>query len=171
MGTDPGLAKELSLQVREEFVDPGQWRAYDDVFPALDGLSALGWTHLVLSNHVPGLPEIVGGLGLDGRISHIFNSAETGHEKPHPEAYRNVLRTLKSPGAMWMIGDNMGADVTGAEATGIPAVLVRRPHPGAAPVTARTLPVYRRSSRAEPSDVRSRGDPPRPRRHALALAS
>ncbi len=131
-GVDPGLARRLSVQVREDFTDPRQWRVYDDVFPTLDGLFARGWTHLVLSNHVPELPGIVGGLGLDGRISRVFNSAATGHEKPHPEAYRTVLQTLEEAEAVWMVGDSVRADVIGAEAAGIPAVLVRRPHLGAA---------------------------------------
>jgi hypothetical protein len=34
------------------------------------------------------------GLGLGERVLRVFNSAETGYEKPHPEAYRRVLRTL-----------------------------------------------------------------------------
>ena len=31
---------------------------------------------------------------LGERVLRVFNSAETGYEKPHPEAYRRVLRTL-----------------------------------------------------------------------------
>ena len=132
VGVGPELARELSLRVRENFVDPGQWRVYGDVLPTLDVLSGHGWTHLVLSNHVPELSEIIGGLGLSRRISRVFNSAETGHEKPHPGAYRAVLETLEAHRDVWMVGDSVRADVIGAEAAGIPAVLVRRPHPDAA---------------------------------------
>ena len=35
-----------------------------------------------------------GGLRLGERVLRVFNSAETGYEKPHLEAYRWVLRTL-----------------------------------------------------------------------------
>ena len=31
---------------------------------------------------------------LGERVLRVFSSAETGYEKPHPEAYRRVLRTL-----------------------------------------------------------------------------
>ena len=86
----------------------------------------------MLSNHVPELSGLVRGLGLDGRIFRIFNSAETGHEKPHPEAYRTVLGSLVDPESVWMVGDSVRADVLGAERAGIPAVLVRRFHPDAA---------------------------------------
>ena len=33
---------ELPARVREDFVDPAQWRVFPDVFPALDGLSSRG---------------------------------------------------------------------------------------------------------------------------------
>jgi hypothetical protein len=40
------------------------------------------------------LAPAAGGLRLGERDLRVFNSAETGYEKPHPEAYRRVLRTL-----------------------------------------------------------------------------
>jgi FMN phosphatase YigB (HAD superfamily) len=80
--------------LRQDFVDPVQWRVFPDVFPALDGLSSKGWTHIVLSNHVPEISSIAAGLGLGKRVLRVFNSAETGYAKPHPEAYRRALRTL-----------------------------------------------------------------------------
>ena len=52
-------------------------------------------------------------------------SAVTGYEKPHPEAFRLVLRRFGEPRERWMVGDNPHADVAGAQALGIPAVLVR----------------------------------------------
>jgi putative hydrolase of the HAD superfamily len=64
-------------------------------------------------------------------VALISCSAETGFEKPHPQAFASVLDRLE-PAEAWMIGDNVVADVLGAEALGIPAVLVRRPDPRAA---------------------------------------
>jgi putative hydrolase of the HAD superfamily len=80
---------------------------------------------------VPELRQIVAGLGLDEVVALISCSAETGYEKPHPQAYASVLEPL-GPSEVWMVGDNVVADVLGAEALGIPAVLVRRPDPRAA---------------------------------------
>lgn len=131
VGVDRDLARELTIRVREDFVDPAQWRVFPDVFPALDELSSRGWTHLVLSNHVPELSCITEDLGFEGRIRRVFNSAETGYEKPHPEAYRQVMRIMGDAEMAWMIGDSMRADVAGAEAAGMPAILVRRHHPDA----------------------------------------
>jgi len=64
-------------------------------------------------------------------VAALFNSAQTGYEKPHPQAFRNVLEWAVEPEAVWMIGDNPKADIAGAEALGIPAILVRTSHPAA----------------------------------------
>ena len=93
--------------------------------PALKQLQDVGWTHVILSNHVPELPDIVTTLGLSPYITRIFTSALLGYEKPHPQAFRYVLDELHNPAVVWMIGDNPEADIAGAEASGIPAILVR----------------------------------------------
>lgn len=55
-----------------------------------------------------------------------FSSALTGYEKPHPQAFFQALDRLGCPETVWMIGDNLEADVLGAQAVGIPAILVRK---------------------------------------------
>ena len=52
-----------------------------------------------------------------------FSTRRTGYEKPHPQAFRNVLQSLEAPEALWMIGDNPNADIAGAAALGIPGIL------------------------------------------------
>ncbi len=79
----------------------------------------------MLSNHVPELAELIEGLGLGELVGEVFTSAAIGYEKPHPEIFRHALRVCGSPGRVWMVGDNPVADVEGAEAVGVPAVLVR----------------------------------------------
>jgi FMN phosphatase YigB (HAD superfamily) len=126
-GYPPARALELAEAARRLYVDPGVgWALFDDTLPALERLSQDGWTHAILSNHVPELRQIVGGLGLDELVAAVSCSAETGYEKPHAEAFASVLDRLR-PAEAWMVGDNVVADVLGAEAVGLPAVLVRRP--------------------------------------------
>ena len=125
MRFDQKLSQTISLRVREIYVRLNNWRIYDDTLPTLVTLSAQGWRHILLTNHVPELPEILDHLGISPYIDRIFNSAETGYEKPHPEAFQNVLNAIEKPTALWMIGDNPKADIAGAEALGIPAILVR----------------------------------------------
>ncbi|CAA9395652.1 MAG: hypothetical protein AVDCRST_MAG03-895 [uncultured Rubrobacteraceae bacterium] len=129
-GIDPAVSRALAVRVREAYVNPREWRLFDDAIPALRELSSLGWTHLILSNHVPELPEILLALELDEHFLRVFNSAESGHEKPHPRAFDGVLETTAGAEAAWMVGDNPRADVRGAEAVGLPAILVRGPKRG-----------------------------------------
>jgi putative hydrolase of the HAD superfamily len=113
------------------YVDPSVgWRLFDDVLPVLGRMRDAGWTHAILSNHVPELRAIVSALGLDPLVSTLVCSAETGYEKPHPRAFAALLDDVDAGRAV-MVGDNVVADVLGAEAVGIPAILVRRPDPRA----------------------------------------
>ena len=127
-GLGPSVSRELAGRVREAYVDPRRWRLFDDAVPALRELSSRGWTHLILSNHVPELPGILHDLGLDGHLHQVFNSAESGYEKPHPRAFGGVLEAVAGSDAAWMVGDNPEADVRGAEAAGLPAILLRGPN-------------------------------------------
>lgn len=93
-GVDPPTARRLAVEVRRAYVDPRHWRLFDDATPALRELSSRGWAHLILSNHAPELPEILDTLGLVGQMLEVFNSAESGYEKPHPRAFDGVLETV-----------------------------------------------------------------------------
>lgn len=121
-------AYELAALFRAAYLDYERWRVYDDVKPVIESLSAAGWTHVILSNHVPELADIVSHLGLVSNFRRVFNSAEIGYEKPHPGAYQIVLDALPALREVWMVGDNIQADVQGAIKMGIPAILVRRYH-------------------------------------------
>jgi putative hydrolase of the HAD superfamily len=131
-GYAPERSLELADAARRLYVDPDVgWELFEDTLPTLSRLSQAGWTHAILSNHVPELRQIVAALGLDDVVAFVSCSAETGYEKPHEQAFASVLDTLR-PAQAWMVGDNVVADVLGAEALGIRAVLVRRPDPRAA---------------------------------------
>lgn len=126
VGVEGRRARELASLVRPRYVDTSLWwRLYDDTLPALEKLQADGWRHAILSNHVPELPSMVAALGLSTLIDAVFTSAVTGYEKPNRAAFDIALRTCGWPRETWMVGDNPVADVAGAEAAGIPAVLVR----------------------------------------------
>lgn len=119
-------APVLARALRRRFIDHRVgWSLFDDTIPALEKLRAAGWRTAVLSNHVPELGELVDGLGIGGLLDGVFSSALIGYEKPHREAFAYALEASGSPEEVWMVGDNPVADVAGAQALGIPAVLVR----------------------------------------------
>lgn len=125
-------AQRLCKAVREAYLNPSSWTLFDDTLPALEVLAAAGWKHVILSNHVPELAEIAHALGIGHFFEAIFNSAETGVEKPHPRAFQNVVASLGALESVWMIGDNITADIKGATAVGLQAALVRKRHADAA---------------------------------------
>jgi putative hydrolase of the HAD superfamily len=117
---------ELARAMRIRFTDASRgWEVFPDAHPALKALAAAGWRNVILSNHVPELPDLVSELGLAGPVERVFTSATIGYEKPHPDAFLHALRECGHPARHWMVGDNPTADIDGAEAVGIPAILVR----------------------------------------------
>jgi HAD superfamily hydrolase (TIGR01549 family) len=123
-------AEECSRKVRPVYTNIGNWALYDDTIPALQNLASRGWTHAVLSNHVPELPDILRQLELGDYLDRIFCSAQIGYEKPHPDAFKTVLAAYPEANPTWMIGDNPEADFAGARRCGLRAILARKPHPG-----------------------------------------
>ena len=131
LGMPEDQVTRLARGVRDAYTDLSAWRAYDDAIPTLERLANQGWTHAMLSNHVPELARIVDHLGISTHLARLFNSADTGYEKPHPQAFQQVLGAFPEAKVCCMVGDSMTADVRGAEAAGIPAVLVRTANPEA----------------------------------------
>jgi putative hydrolase of the HAD superfamily len=126
VGVSSERASELVEHARECYLDTAKWRLFDDTLPVLSRLLDSGWRHVILSNHVPELPDLVDQLGLGSLVEATVSSALTGYEKPHPEMFRLGRASAGEPDTIWMVGDNPAADVRGAEAVGIPAILVRR---------------------------------------------
>ena len=132
VGFDEAEAEELALKFRPAYLDAGRWGVFDDVAECLSILASRGWKHRILSNHVPELPQLVADLGLGGFFDEIITSARVGFEKPRIELFQYALRNLRGTSRAWMIGDSYSADIRGAEAAGLPAILVRKAHPEAA---------------------------------------
>ncbi len=130
-GLSAALSEHLATQFREAYLDLSQWELFTDAAPTLEALSSRGWVHVVCSNHVPELPDLVKALGLAKHLKRVISSALVGWEKPHPAIYRAALAGLALPDQAWMAGDNIEADVLGPQRLGIRAVLVRGQHPSA----------------------------------------
>jgi putative hydrolase of the HAD superfamily len=117
-------AAELARQVRKQMITPERYTLYDDAVSVLVDLKERGWRHMILSNHIPELPDVVKVLGLFRYVDFCIVSAATGYEKPNPQAFFNALSLTGDPRRIWMVGDNIVSDVRGAENAGIPAILV-----------------------------------------------
>ena len=132
-GLKNGKTLELAYQVRDSYLNLNAWHRYEDTLPTLEALTKRGWTHVLLTNHVPELPCLLDYLGLSGKFAQVFNSALTGIEKPNPKAFRTVMDWAGPEATTWVIGDSYSADYVGAHENCLKAILVRKPHPAATP--------------------------------------
>ena len=128
-GLTPQAASSLAQTVRKIYLDPNAWQRFPDALPTLEEFTRRGWRHVLLSNHVPELRHLLAALDLEPHFACVLNSAETGYEKPHPWAFRLALDACVAGRPIRMIGDNLHADIIGAEWVGIPGILVHTTDP------------------------------------------
>jgi putative hydrolase of the HAD superfamily len=125
--TEP-LSREVACAFRQRYADGSiGWRQVEGASDVLKRLGDKGWRHIVVSNHVPELTQIVQGTGLDHWIDAVVSSAVVGYEKPHAGIFAAAREIAGHDAQVWMVGDNPDADVAGAIAVGIPALLVQHP--------------------------------------------
>ncbi len=107
---------------------PESWELYPDVLPALAELRAAGLRLCIVSDWGSNLLPIVEGLGLRSELDFVLASGAEGISKPDPAFFRlAAARAGVPPGAALMVGDSYRADVEGARASGMQAVLLARP--------------------------------------------
>lgn len=123
-GVEKETAVAAAARVRHCYPDPSRWTVFADSLPAMTRLAEAGWRQVIVSNHVPELPDLVRALGLDAAVDEVLTSAVTGYEKPNPQMFRMALELAGNPERVWMVGDNPVADIEGATRAGIPALLV-----------------------------------------------
>lgn len=119
-------ARNYAKMVREEFIKPEGFTLYEDTIETLKYFKEMGYSNIILSNHIPELPSIVNQLGLADYLVDCISSANVGYEKPNVKIYEHALKKHNYPKEVWMVGDSITSDVRGPQALGIKGVLVRR---------------------------------------------
>ena len=124
------------------YARPEAWRVFPDVPAALAALRAHGVATAVVSNFDGRLPALVDGLGLGPLVDQVVYSSRAGAAKPDARIFRDAVTRLgATPAQVLHAGDSLHADVDGARAAGLRAVLVAR-H-GDPPAAAADVPVLR----------------------------
>jgi len=138
-----GIAAEPAARaargVRARYTDATRWTVFPDTVAALAELSEAGWRHVVVSNHVPELDGLLRDLGLAGHFAAVVNSSQIGWEKPNRRIFEVALERAGHPERVWMVGDNPVADIAGAQALGMPGILVSPAQNGLRPAVRRIL--------------------------------
>lgn len=125
-GVDRGRASAAASLVPTEFYRPDAWKLIDGAYEALLLTADAGFRNIVLSNHAPELATLVDRLGIGLLVEETITSASVGAEKPNPAIFAFALNKagLANADEAWMVGDNPVADIEGASAVGIRAILV-----------------------------------------------
>lgn len=122
-GVPSELAVAAASGVAGQFYRLDAWELIDGAVAALELTHDHGFRNVILSNHAPELPELVTALGLDPLVDRVITSALIGVEKPNPRIFRYAIEISGAGPDCWMVGDNPIADVQGAQAVGIRAIL------------------------------------------------
>lgn len=101
-----------------------------DAVPLLDSLRDRG-IRVGLCSNAPYRVESLHGqlafLGLESHLDAVTFSAEVGWRKPSPRIFQAAMRALGTEAVCTvMVGDREAADIAGAHAAGMRAVLIRR---------------------------------------------
>jgi HAD superfamily hydrolase (TIGR01662 family) len=113
--------------IYEQWAGNHHFEMYDDVEPALRALAARGYVVGAISNSHRSLEAFCDHFSLSGLIQATVSSFEHGYLKPHRSIFEEALnRAGVEAAASVMVGDSLKADVGGALAVGMRAVLLRR---------------------------------------------
>jgi putative hydrolase of the HAD superfamily len=100
---------------------------YDDVASVLQELASKGYVLGVISNSHRSLDSFKEHFKLNDLISTAVSSAEHGYMKPHRSIFETALEQARvAAQESLMVGDSLKADIEGALAVGMRAVLLRR---------------------------------------------
>jgi putative hydrolase of the HAD superfamily len=136
------LATALPLDdVLDALLEAVRFRPYPEVRGTLARLRAGGARLAIVSNWDISLHDVLERTALRRLVDAVVISAEEGVAKPDPAIFHVALARLRAPGAGALhVGDSLEADVAGARAAGLDAVLLVRDTPfgarGGAPVPA-----------------------------------
>lgn len=126
LGLGP-MPEAFFRRLSQTFLVAANWHVFPEVPATLSALRDRGLVVGAVSNWVWSLPTLLNSLDLIGQFDFVAASARVGFEKPHPEIFRYSLhRAHAEAGEVIHVGDHVDADVEGAKALGIAAVLIDR---------------------------------------------
>lgn len=120
-------AMAIARRVYDEFGRPDRWALYTDVRPAFERLRSAGLRVGIISNWDSRLVSLLNGLGLGDVLDDIVSSADVRLHKPDPRIFELACsRVGVSPESAAHVGDHHYADILGARAVGMHAILIDR---------------------------------------------
>jgi HAD superfamily hydrolase (TIGR01662 family) len=125
-GRGPGVAA-AARRIYEQWATNHHFEMYEDVADVLAALVEEGFTIGAISNSHRSLDAFTDHFKLAHVITTAVSSAQHGYMKPHPSIFEKALeRAGVTAAESLMVGDSVRADIEGALAVGMRAVLLRR---------------------------------------------
>jgi len=125
-GRGPRVAT-AARRIYEQWATNHHFEMYDDVADVLANLADQGLKIGAISNSHRSLDAFTAHFRLSEVITTAVSSAEHGYMKPHPSIFNSALeRAGVAPAESLMVGDSVKADIEGALAVGMRAILLRR---------------------------------------------
>ncbi|MEW6320400.1 MAG: HAD family hydrolase [Acidobacteriota bacterium] len=127
MGGRGPFVVNAARDIYDEWAGNHHFEMYDDAAPVLKALVDRGYAVGVISNSHRSLEAFREHFQLNGVVTAMVSSFDHGYMKPHPSIFHEALARAGVPApASLMVGDSLKADVQGALAAGMRAVLLRR---------------------------------------------
>lgn len=124
LGVDDETARAATQKVRSIIKRTENYTLYPDCISTLDALKTLGNKNIILSNNYPDLIEVIKNLKLDKYFDGYVISAIEGYDKPRKELFDIAKNFNKNDEPMFMVGDNIIADIIGGNNSGMSTVYV-----------------------------------------------
>jgi len=110
-------------------VTQSNWALEDDAIPTLNKLEEMGYRLGIISNAGDDrdVQQLARGFGIHSRFDFILTSAACSYRKPHPRIFELALANwYLLPSEAVMVGDNLTADIQGAQNAGMYGVWINR---------------------------------------------
>lgn len=106
----------------------GRFALFHDSVETLDRLRAEGFRVGLITNGPREMQrDKIARFELERHFDVIVIEGEFGHGKPHPNVFRHAMATVgAAPAESWHVGDNLYADIGGAQGAGLHATWIHR---------------------------------------------
>jgi putative hydrolase of the HAD superfamily len=125
-GVDPSIARRIAEEYGEAFREHSQ--LFPDAVATLEAIRGLGLKTALLTNGAGHKQrDKITRFELEPYFDTIVIEGEFGQGKPAPGVFLHALETFRiRPNEAWHIGDNLFADIAGAQAVGVHAAWIHR---------------------------------------------
>ena len=125
-GVSESIAHPLVKNLQEEIIHNHGYQLVPKAKDVLEALSVKGFTHIIASNHIPKLSEILDQLEISNYFEAVYTSGMIGFEKPNRHFFDAIFNDVPRDQIALMIGDSYERDIKGAIDVGINGIWFNR---------------------------------------------